>query len=149
VAAHRLRRRKHVANAIAAALTERVGVTRSRIIEEVSRPAFSNVSQVLEVRDGVLIVKDHADLDPDTMSTIAEVREAVNDKGFRTLHVRQYDRLQALTLLARVSGMPINKTEPSGPAGSPSRSSTSTITLESAAGSTSLPSGCRQRASGR
>ena len=37
VAAHRLRRRKHVAEAIAKAIAERAGATRSRIIEEVSR----------------------------------------------------------------------------------------------------------------
>ena len=56
VAAHPLRRRKHVADAISAAIAERAGATRSRIVEEISRLAYSNVADVLEVRDGVLAV---------------------------------------------------------------------------------------------
>jgi hypothetical protein len=39
----------HVADAIAKALAERTGATRSRIIEEISRLAFSNVADVLTV----------------------------------------------------------------------------------------------------
>ena len=40
VAGHRLRRRKHVAEAIAKLIEERSSATRSRVIEEVSRLAF-------------------------------------------------------------------------------------------------------------
>ena len=56
VAAHRLRRREHVADAISKAIAERASATRSRIVEEISRLAFSDVADVLEVRDGVLAV---------------------------------------------------------------------------------------------
>jgi len=56
VAAHRLPRRKHVADAISAAIAERASATRSRIVEEISRLAFSDVADVLEVRDRVLAV---------------------------------------------------------------------------------------------
>jgi hypothetical protein len=96
-----------------------VGVTRSRVIEEISRLAFSNISDVLSVENGQLIVREHTDFDRDTLSTIAEVAEAVNERGHRTLRVKQHDRLQALTLLARVLGLLINKTELSGPGGGP------------------------------
>jgi hypothetical protein len=41
-------------------------------------------------------------LDRDTLSTVAEVTEVVNDKGYRTLRIKQHDRLAALQLLARV-----------------------------------------------
>jgi phage terminase small subunit len=47
VQGHRLRRKPHVAEAISKALAERLGVTRSRIMEEVSRLAFSNIGDVL------------------------------------------------------------------------------------------------------
>jgi hypothetical protein len=74
---------------------------------------------VLTIEDGKLVVRDHAALDRDTLSTVAEVTAVVNDKGYRTLRVKQHDRLAALTLLARISGMLINRQEISGPGGSP------------------------------
>jgi phage terminase small subunit len=119
VAAHRLRRRKHVADAISKAIAERAGAARSRIVEEISRLAFSNIGDVLSVEDGALVVKEHADLDRDTLSTVASIEEQINDKGYRTLRVKQHDRLAALTLLARISGMLINRQEISGPGGRP------------------------------
>jgi len=56
VQGHRLRRKKHVAEAIAAALQERVGATKSRVIEEICRLAFSNISDVLSVEFSANIV---------------------------------------------------------------------------------------------
>jgi hypothetical protein len=46
VQGHHLRRKKHVAQAIAATLQER----QSRVIEEISRLAFSNISDVLSAQ---------------------------------------------------------------------------------------------------
>jgi len=43
VTAHRLRRKLHVAEAIAKARAERIGATKSRVIEKISRLAFSNI----------------------------------------------------------------------------------------------------------
>jgi hypothetical protein len=62
-------------------IAQRTGATRSRIIEEVSRLAFSNVADVLAVENGQLIVREHADLDRDTLSTVAEVSEVVNERA--------------------------------------------------------------------
>jgi hypothetical protein len=87
VQGHRLRRKPHVADAIAKALAERIGATRTRIIEEISRLAFSNVADVLTVENGQLVVKEHAELDRDTLSTVADVSEVVNEGGLRTLRV--------------------------------------------------------------
>ena len=117
---HRLRHKPHVAAAIAKLTEERSGATRSKVIEEVSRLAFSNIGQVLEVKDGTLVVKDHASLDQDVLATIASVEEAVNERGYRTLKVRQHDRLAALGLLAKILGMAnTSKVEVSGPGGQP------------------------------
>jgi Terminase small subunit len=119
VTGHRLRRRPQIADAISKALAGRTGATHSRIIEEISPLAFSNVADVLTVEGGQLVVKEHAELDRDTLATIAEVSEVINDKGHRTLRVKQHDRLQALQLLARIMGMLINRQEVSGPGGKP------------------------------
>jgi hypothetical protein len=43
----------------------------------------------------------------------------VNERGHGSISIKQHDRLAALTLLARISGMLINKTEVSGPGGGP------------------------------
>lgn len=91
-----MRRKPHVAEAISKALQERVGATKSRVIEEISRLAFSNISDVLSVENGQLIVKEHVELDRDILSTIASVEESVNERGHRTLKVHQHDRLAAL-----------------------------------------------------
>jgi hypothetical protein len=64
-------------------------------------------------------VRDRDQLDRDTLSTIAEVTEVVNERGYRTLRVKQHDRLAPLTLLARISVMLINRQEISGPGGEP------------------------------
>jgi hypothetical protein len=52
-------------------------------------------------------------LDQEPCSSIAHAQ-----KGYRTLRVKQHDRA-ALTLLARVLGMLINRSEISGPGGKP------------------------------
>jgi phage terminase small subunit len=119
VAGHTMRRKPAVQQAIQKAIADHAGATRSRIVEEISRIAFSNVADVMEIKDGHLIVRDHADLDRDTLSTVASIEEVVNDKGYRTLRVRQHDRLQALTILAKVTGLMINRQEISGPGGAP------------------------------
>jgi phage terminase small subunit len=119
VAGHNFRRKPAVQEAISKAIAARGDATRSRIIEEISRLAFSNVADVMEIKDGHLVVRDHADLDRDTLSTVASIEEHINDKGYSTLRIKQHDRLAALTLLARISGMLINRQEISGPGGGP------------------------------
>jgi phage terminase small subunit len=55
VQGHRLRRRKHVAEAIAAAVAERSGATRSRMVEEIGKLAFVEVGGA-EIRIDVVSV---------------------------------------------------------------------------------------------
>lgn len=50
---------------------------------EDSRLAFSNISDVLSVENGQLVVKEHAELDRDTLSTMASIEESVNERGYR------------------------------------------------------------------
>jgi phage terminase small subunit len=118
---HRYQHRPNVAEVIAKLIEQRTGATKSRVLEEVSKLAFSKINDVLEVKDGALIVKNHASLDDDVLSTIAAVEEHINDKGYRTLRVKQHDRLAALSLLAKILGMNTSKVEVSGPGGRPVR----------------------------
>jgi hypothetical protein len=71
----------------------RTGATRSRIVEEISRLAFSNAADVFSIEGGQLVAKEHAHLDRDTLSTIASVEESVDERGHRTTKVRQHEPL--------------------------------------------------------
>jgi hypothetical protein len=51
-----LRRRPHAAEAINKAVAERLNISRSRVLEEISKLAFSNVADVLSVEKGALIL---------------------------------------------------------------------------------------------
>ena len=117
--AHRYRRRPHVADAIARLIEERNGASKLRVVEEINRLAFSTISDVLEIKDGQLVVRDHASLTEDQLAAVQSIEEVINEKGFRTLRVKQHDKLAALSLLAKVLGMLTNKTEISGPGGQP------------------------------
>jgi hypothetical protein len=64
----------------------------------------------------------------DTLSTIASIEEMTNDKGYHTLRVKQHDRPQALTLLAKISGMLITSKRLAGRAAGRLRSITPLIT---------------------
>lgn len=64
-------------------------------------------------------MKDHADIDRDTLATVAEITETGNEKGHRILRVKQHDGLAALQLFAPVMGMLINRQEINGPGGGP------------------------------
>jgi hypothetical protein len=116
--AHLYRHRQHVADAIARLIEERTGVTRLRVVEEVNRLVFSTISDVLEIKNGQLVVKDHAQLTEDQLAAVASVEEVIARKG-RTLRVKQHDKISALTLLAKLMGINSDRLEVSGPGGSP------------------------------
>jgi hypothetical protein len=58
------------------------------VIEEISKLALSTIRDVLEIKDGELIMKDHAELSEDVLATVASVEEVINDKGHRSLQVK-------------------------------------------------------------
>jgi hypothetical protein len=64
-----------VAEAIAKLIEERSSVTRFRVLDELAKLAFSSISDVLEIKDGQLVVKDHADLTEDQLAAVASVEE--------------------------------------------------------------------------
>jgi hypothetical protein len=74
---------------------------------------------VLEIKNGQLVVKDHAQLTEDQLAAVASVEEVITKKGLRTLRVKQHDKLAALALLSKLVGITPNKLEVSGPGGQP------------------------------
>lgn len=114
--ASRMRRKQTVATAISALLAERAGATGSRIIEELGKLAFADVTDIVKVKDGRVIVTDTDQLSPDQRAAIAEISETVNENG-RTIKVKMHEKGAALDRLAKVLGMYRDRVELSGPDG--------------------------------
>jgi hypothetical protein len=114
--ASKLRRKERVARAISAGIAEKSGATPARVVEALAQLAFTDVSDVLEYRDdGQLYIKPHSTLTRDQLATIQSMEEHVNEAGYRTIKVRQYDRLAALKALTACLGMRRSPSE-AGPA---------------------------------
>jgi hypothetical protein len=47
-----------------------VSATKSRVVEEIGKLALSTISDVLEIRDGQLVVRDHASLTEDQLAAV-------------------------------------------------------------------------------
>ena len=74
---------------------------------------------MLEIKDGQLVVRDHASLTDDQLAAVQSVQEVINEKGFRSLRVKQHDKLSALALLSKVLGLMVHKQEIIGSGGAP------------------------------
>lgn len=100
----RLRRKQSVMTAINALVAERSGATKSRVIEELGKLAFSDLTDVVAIKNGCVVVSDTDKLTPDQRAAIVEISETVNESG-RTIRVKMADKLAALDKLAKVLGM--------------------------------------------
>lgn len=99
--ASRLRRKHAVAQAITVLIAQNSGATSSRIIEELGKLAFADVTGIVKVKDGCVIVTDTDELTADQRASIAEISETVGEGG-RTIKVKLHDKLSALDKLAKV-----------------------------------------------
>jgi phage terminase small subunit len=103
--AYGLRNQPKVAARIEAAQerrSEKKRVTADRVLEELGRMAFSNMSDYVEWGPGGITLRDHALLDEDQTAAVADVEPKGNGKVAR---LKLYDKLAALNALARHLGM--------------------------------------------
>lgn len=110
----RLRRKRHVAEAIGKLMNERTGTTGSRVIEELGHLAFSDFTAFAKIENGCLIVTDTNQLTEAQRACIAEVSETIGEHG-RTIKIRLHDKLSAIDKLAKVLNM--YKEKPADPRG--------------------------------
>jgi phage terminase small subunit len=99
--ASRLRRKHAVAQAITVLIAQNSGATGSRIIEELGKLAFADVTGIVKVKAGQVIVTDTDELTADQRASIAEISETIGEGG-RTIKVKLHDKLSALDKLAKV-----------------------------------------------
>ena len=75
-------------------------ITAAGILRELGAIAFARTTQLLVVRDGVLVVNDTADLPEALQCAIASV-----EKSTGGIKVKFYDKLKALELLGKAVGL--------------------------------------------
>ena len=75
-------------------------ITAARILKELGAIAFARTTQLLVVRDGVLVVNDTVDLPETLQCAIASV-----EKSTGGIKVKFYDKLKALELLGKAVGL--------------------------------------------
>jgi phage terminase small subunit len=110
--AWRLRTKGYIAGAIAG-LLERVGVTKTRLVDELARIAFADIRKAVEWRPEIVVredeeptrllvsrvlVKDSAEMDDDTAAAIASVAQGANG----VLRVQMHNKVDAIEKLARI-----------------------------------------------
>jgi phage terminase small subunit len=105
VRGHELLGRPAVAKAVAALVAERAGVTGSHVLARLGSIVNTNVDDVMEVRDGIVVVKDTSELSPEALIAVAGYEERVNERGHRVIIPKLYSKIDALSLLAKILGM--------------------------------------------
>lgn len=78
------------------------GVDVKTVVQELTKIAFTNISEVLTGVGG-LEVKDFAEITPSQLASIAEISETVNKYG-TTRKVKMHPKLQALDMLMKHLG---------------------------------------------
>jgi phage terminase small subunit len=121
----------NIAAAVDAALAERPGVTRARIVDELAAIAFSDIRKVVSWRPEMTVIEaeegaegeeggravvsrvtvvDSATLEPETAAAVAEVSQGATG----ALKVKMHDKSAALEKLGRTLGMFKDRVEHTG-----------------------------------
>jgi phage terminase small subunit len=109
----------YIAAEIERALAERGGITRTRVVEELAKIAFSDIGKVVTWGPEAAVIRtpengaaikrtesritllDSDEIEDDARGAVAEVSQGANG----ALHVKMHDKVAALDKLARVLGM--------------------------------------------
>lgn len=89
---------------------EQLALSPERVFDELASLGFSDMSDIAEIVDGRLHIKDTAGMSRRARHAIAEITETRNNQG-TTIKVRMHDKLGALTQLARALGMNQDKVQ--------------------------------------
>lgn len=110
-----------VTSAIQAAIADRAArtaVTQDRVVLELARVAFADMSRLVKFENGQMTITETGQLSEDDRRALSELSESVTENG-RTRKLKVHDKLKALELLGKHLGMFVDKQEISGPNGGP------------------------------
>ncbi|MFS8368431.1 terminase small subunit [Acetobacter oryzifermentans] len=91
-------------------IMERYAITKENVLREFARIGFSDVTDIVSVKDGQVVVKDTDDVSDDARRAISEISESINESGDRTIKVKSHSKIAALTALAKHLGL--DKSDP-------------------------------------
>lgn len=84
--------------------SQRTEITSDRVLTELGRIAFSNISEVFHQGGSGLEIKDLKQLPPDVSPAISEISEVRSEK-INKCSVKMHNKMAALTLLAQHLGI--------------------------------------------
>lgn len=84
---------------------DKYAVTKEKIVEEFARIAFANTGDYMTWGPDGVNVKPSSELTAEEKAAIAEVKETRSDKTGTVVQVKPYDKISALTALAKTLGM--------------------------------------------
>lgn len=87
---------------------ERTLITADRVLQELARIGFANITDVLSFNGNSVTIKDSGELEPDVTASIAEVSMTETETEFstrRVIKLKMHNKLEALKLLAVHTGV--------------------------------------------
>ena len=88
---------------------KKASISADRVLQELARIAFSVATDVVEVRDGEVVIRDTESLTTDQKAAIAGIKE-----GRAGIEIKMHDKVRALELLCRNLGLLDKKEEQEG-----------------------------------
>lgn len=89
---------------------ERLEITADKVLQEIASVAFANIVDVVEWKNGGIIIKDSRELSRLVTAAVAEVSETVTGKS-TTTRVKMHDKMNALEKLMKHLGLYVRDTE--------------------------------------
>lgn len=86
-------------------LSAKMGITAERVMQELAKVAFFNLTNVAAVKDGHVRVAETADTSPDDQAALAELAESTTGTGGGSLRAKAHDKIKALELLGKHLGL--------------------------------------------
>lgn len=115
---HENLKKPEVARAIDQALADQPGITRTRIVDELSRVAFANAGDFFEWGPDGVVVKSSENLTEEQRAAVAEVSQTVTKEG-GTIRLKLADKLGALEKLGKAVKLFTERHELTGANGEP------------------------------
>lgn len=94
-----------------ATVVDRYAITKERVLDEMARIAFANITDIASFNPDGVSIKPSEDLTPEAISSISEVTEIKYKDAGSVVKVKQYDKQKALVDLGKHLGMFTEKHE--------------------------------------
>ncbi len=92
---------------------KRTGITADRVLNEIAKPAFANMSDYVKWGNGAIAIRSSNELTNDQTACVLEISETSNEVSSKT-KIKLHDKIKSLELLGRHLKLFTDKTEVTG-----------------------------------